>query len=89
MVPLKNATGPDSLTCGTEQVVLKDDLSPTFTDQAPTGARIYFVAGDHFEIMDRDGTDADGAKIMVPFRTLGQRPRPSSTTCSSACSESR
>lgn len=71
MVPLKNATGPNSITCEPQQVILTDDLSPTFTNQAPTGARLYFVAGDHFEIIDRDATDANGATIMVPVQNVG------------------
>jgi len=71
MVPLKNATGPNSITCEPQQVILTDDLSPTFTNQAPTGARIYFVAGDHFEVIDRDATDANGATIMVPVQNAG------------------
>jgi hypothetical protein len=71
MVPLKNASGPNSITCETDQVILKDDVGPTFTDQAPTGARIYFVAGDHFEIIDRDATDSNGATIMVPVQNVG------------------
>ena len=71
MVPLKNATGPNSITCEADQVILKDDVSPTFTDQAPTGARIYLVAGDHFEILDRDATDSNGARIMVPVQNAG------------------
>src|SRR5262245_662993 len=28
--------------------------------------KIYYVAGDTFQVLDRNGTDADGATIMVP-----------------------
>ncbi len=68
MVPLRNTNEPGQpqLACAADGVVLNDDLSPTFTDQEPTGAKIYFVSGDHFEILDRDATDKNGAKIMVP-----------------------
>ena len=69
MVPLKNATGPNSITCEPQQVILTDDLSPTFTNQAPTGARIYFVAGDHFEVLDRDAN----RRFLKQRRGRGQR----------------
>ena len=47
MVPLVNANGPGQpqITCEKDGVVLTDDLSPTFTNQEPTGAKIYFVSG--------------------------------------------
>lgn len=66
MIPLKNARGPDSITCEAEETVLVDDTEPTYDDQEPTGAKIHFVAGDSFEIIDRDATDRDGAEIQVP-----------------------
>jgi hypothetical protein len=68
MVPLQNANGPDqpTLACEADGVVLNNDLTPDFTDQEPVGAKIYFVSGDHFEILDRDATDKNGARIMVP-----------------------
>ncbi len=67
MVPLKNANGPllPSITCESEQITLEDDLSPTFTSQEPTGAKIHFMAGDEYAIIDRDATDNNGATIMV------------------------
>jgi hypothetical protein len=29
-------------------------------------AKIYYVAGDEFQVLDRNGTDADGATVEVP-----------------------
>lgn len=66
MVPLRNATGPNEIVCEEDQVILTDDIAPTFQTQAPTGARIYFKPGTTFEIIDRDATDANGATIQVP-----------------------
>ena len=66
MIPLKNVPPGTQLTCLDQNgVVVIDDKGET-TDMQPTGARIYFVAGDHFEIIDRDATDENGATIMVP-----------------------
>jgi hypothetical protein len=66
MIPLKNANGVDSITCESDGVILGNDTEPTYTDQEPTGAKIYFTAGDSFDIIDRDATDGDGATIQVP-----------------------
>lgn len=72
MVPLRNATGPDQITCEQDQVIFTDDIAPTFQTQAPTGARIYFKPGTTFEIIDRDATDANGATIQVPVQEDGE-----------------
>jgi len=72
MVPLRNATGPNEITCEQDQVKFTDDIEPTFQTQAPTGARIYFKPGPTFEIIDRDATDADGATIQVPVEEDGE-----------------
>jgi len=66
MIPLRNVNGPDGLRCELDGVNFVDDTSPTGVTLEPTGAKIYFVAGDHFEIIDRDATDDNGATIMVP-----------------------
>src|SRR6266545_4504285 len=44
MVPLRNTNEPGQpkLACAAVGGVLNEDLSPTFTDQEPTGAKIYF-----------------------------------------------
>ena len=65
MVPLKNATGPNQIVCETDQYVLANDLAPTYSNQAPTGARLYFEPSNTFEIVDRDATDGS-ATIKVP-----------------------
>lgn len=66
MIPLKNVQPGVPITCvDVNGVVLIDDKGLTPTVE-PTGARIYFVSGDHFEIIDRDATDSNGATIMVP-----------------------
>jgi hypothetical protein len=65
MVPLKNGTGPDQITCEADQYVLTDDLGPTFTNQVPTGVKLYFQPSTTFEIVDRDATDG-AATIKVP-----------------------
>ena len=72
MVPLRNVTGPDQITCEDEQVIFTDDIAPTFRTEAPTGARIYFKPGPTFAILDRDATDADGAEIQVPVLDDGE-----------------
>ncbi len=64
MIPLRNVPGTDKLEC-LPGVQVVDDKGQTTTVE-PTGARIYFVPGDHFEIIDRDATDSNGATIMVP-----------------------
>lgn len=66
LIPLKNATGPAAIVCEGEEVLVADDTVPTFTDQEPVGAKLYFEAGDTFAILDRDATDKDGARIMIP-----------------------
>ena len=71
MVPLRNVGGTSNLVCQAgpnpdQQTVFVDDEYPTWVTQEPAGAKIYFVPGDHFEIMDRDACDSNGAKIMVP-----------------------
>lgn len=66
MIPLKNASRNTEITCEADQATFTDDMYPVFTNQEPAGARIYFEAGDHFEILDRDATDSNGATIMVP-----------------------
>jgi len=71
MVPLRNVGGTSNLVCQAgpnpdQQTVFVDDEYPFWVTQEPVGAKIYFVAGDHFEIMDRDACDSNGAKIMVP-----------------------
>ena len=65
-IPLKNVLSRDGMVCDVDGTVLEDDVTPTWLDSVPSGARIYFVAGDSFKILDRDGTDANGAKIQVP-----------------------
>lgn len=66
MIPLRNVARRGDLVCDVDGVRLVDDIAPTWETSEPTGAKIYFVPGDHFEIMDRDATDSDGARIMVP-----------------------
>lgn len=66
MIPLKNVGSRGELTCLDKNgVVVIDDKGET-QDFEPTGARIYFEAGDHFEILDRDATDENGARVLVP-----------------------
>jgi hypothetical protein len=65
MIPLKNATGPNEIVCEASEVVWRNDLEPTFTDQEPAGAKIFFEASNTFEIVDRDATDGS-ALIRVP-----------------------
>jgi len=65
MIPLKNTPGQGEIVCEADQIALVDDLSPTFQNSAPTGAKIHFLPGDHYEIVDRDATDSNGATIMV------------------------
>jgi hypothetical protein len=67
MVPLKNVNSRDELVCPTDtDAVFVDDEVPTFQSEEPAGAKIYWVSGDHFEILDRDATDSNGARIMIP-----------------------
>jgi hypothetical protein len=66
MIPLRNVTGLEELVCIPDGVTFLDNSGVTTVTSEPTGAKIYFVPGDHFEIIDRDATDSDGAKIMVP-----------------------
>jgi hypothetical protein len=67
MIPLKNATGPDEIVCEDSEVILEDDIAPTFQTQEPAGAKLHWVAGGdtEFAITDRDATDGD-AWITVP-----------------------
>lgn len=84
MVPLKNANKAD-LVCPTDKDAnFTDDTEPTFTDQEPAGAKIYFEASDHFEIIDRDATDTDGAKILIPS-TDGNNPLHDQYECENTC----
>lgn len=74
MIPLKNVGGPAELVCNegpnpNDQTVFVDDIAPTWTSQEPAGAKIYFVCGDSFDIIDRDGCDNDGATIQVKCNT--------------------
>jgi hypothetical protein len=32
--------------------------------------KIYYIAGDEFQVIDRNGTDADGATVEVPHADL-------------------
>lgn len=68
MVPLKNANGPglESIVCEEDESVVTPDEAPTWTNQEPKGAKIHFVAGDDFEVIDRDATDGNGATVMIP-----------------------
>lgn len=66
MIPLRNVASRGDLVCDVDGVQLVDDIAPKWETSEPTGAKIYFVPGDHFEIIDRDATDSDGATIMVP-----------------------
>src|SRR5262249_29600264 len=72
MVPLRTVPGPDQVICDApgNQTVFTDDIAPTFQTSEPTGAKIFFVAGDTFAILDRDALDSNGATIMVPTQTL-------------------
>lgn len=74
MVPLRNAHGADAIVCEEDEYVITPDEEPLWKDQAPAGAKIHFVGGDHFEIMDRDATDGNGAKIMVPTEAQDGEP---------------
>src|SRR5262249_46310189 len=72
MIPLHTVPGPSEVICNApgDQTVFVDDQGPTTLTSEPTGAKIFFVAGDHFEIIDRDALDNNGATIMVPTTTL-------------------
>jgi hypothetical protein len=68
MIPLKNAgvNGNPSIVCEADPYVAFDPTeNPEFTSLAPVGAKIYFQASDHFEILDRDATDGS-ATVLVP-----------------------
>jgi hypothetical protein len=65
MIPLKNGTGPNQIVCEADSYVLTDDEVATFTDQVPTGVKLYFQPSTTFEIVDRDATDGS-ATIKVP-----------------------
>ena len=86
MVPLKTTPGPNELQCTPPkgeypdpQNVFIDDMAPTWSTQAPTGARIYFQCGDSFQIMDRDACDSNGAKIQVECTTAPDPLNPEGT----------
>ncbi len=66
MIPLKTARGPDKLTCNGDGVNFVDDTSPTPGTLVPGAAKIYFVGGDTFEILDRDAIDDGQATIQLP-----------------------
>lgn len=68
MIPLKTATGPDLLTCKGDGTNFVDDTSPTPGTLVPGAAKIYFVGGPTFEIIDRDATDGEG-RIQLPVDT--------------------
>jgi hypothetical protein len=68
MIPLKNANGrgyEESVACEGDSTVF-EDTEPEFTEVEPTGAKIHFLAGDTFDILDRDATDGNGATIQLP-----------------------
>lgn len=68
MVPLKNVRDDEKnelLVCLDTDANYFEDVEPT-NDMEPTGARIYFESGDTFAILDRDATDKNGARIMIP-----------------------
>ena len=65
-IPLKNVTTRDGMVCDVDGAVLKDDVAPTWLSAEPIGTKIYFVPGTSFAILDRDGTDNNGATIQVP-----------------------
>ena len=75
MIPLRNTRETAPLICTDLQDVNGVHVTPIKPPEPydgnyePAGAKIYFVLGDHFEILDRDATDPDGAKIMVPVGT--------------------
>jgi len=72
MIPLRNTRETAPLICADLQDVNGVRIEPTTSvsyNYEPTNAKIYFVLGDHFEILDRDATDDDRAKIMVPVGT--------------------
>lgn len=67
MIPLRTVPGPDILNCNVDGVKFVDDTYPSPGTLAPTGgARIYFEGGETFEIKDRDATDDNGARIVLP-----------------------
>ncbi len=66
MVPLKNAKGPNEIVCEDDGYILKEDEKATWTDQEPAGAKIHFLPGDDFRVIDRDATDKNGATIQIP-----------------------
>lgn len=85
MVPLKNVKDRGDLICPEDtDAVFVNDTEPTF-DLVPTGAKIYFEASDHFEITDRDATDASGASVLIPS-TLAANPLYDPEACA-ACAE--
>jgi hypothetical protein len=83
MVPLKNVQDKGDLVCPEDtDARFVNDEEPTY-DMEPAGARIYFEASDHFEILDRDATDNDGAYILIPS-TTGPNPLYDAAECA-AC----
>ena len=65
-IPLVNVKSRGEMVCDVDGALLVDDTAPTWLSSEPVGTKIYFVAGDSFAILDRDGTDGNGAKVQVP-----------------------
>lgn len=85
MVPLDNKRnkndGFEFICPDDTDVLFVDDEDPTFSLVPAGGARIYFEASDHFEIIDRDATDSNGARILIPS-SLGNNPLYDAALCS-------
>jgi len=89
MVPLDNKRnkndGVDLLCPADTDVRFVDDDGPNYSMGAAGGARIYFEISDHFEIIDKDALDNNGARILIPS-TLKYNPLHDAGLCSE-CSE--
>ena len=68
MVPLSNTKSTKAIECNGE-IVVTDDTEATWSSNIPKHARISFIGGDHYEIIDRDATDKDGAEVMLKTTT--------------------
>lgn len=68
MVPLSNTKSTEAISCNGE-IVVTDDTEATWSSTIPKGAKINFIGGDHYEIIDRDATDKDGAEVMLKTTT--------------------
>ena len=83
MVPLKTVKDHEKnevLAClDTYENYVKDE-GPIY-DMEPMGAKIYFESGHTFAVLDRDATDKDGARIMIPTKP-GQNPLYEQDMCS-------